>query len=275
MTTPGDQTITVVDVSGNGSPLHRRRSSSTAIPKGYAVDAARGLLLHEPRGQGPHARHRRARPRKIVASWAAGCGADGPRGLALDEARATCCSSPAPTARPRATSAERWRGEGGRAAQDRRRRRQHRLLRQARPPVRRFREGRDADRRAGRQHRRTDRDRRRSRQRQGARCVVVDRGRHRLRRRLGGRAADRGETTAAVALLRATLRGHARAVSMPVGSPADSGGSGTASPAGWAASATRRPAPSRRPAAASAPARSRRSIGAIPGARASACAFCV
>ena len=85
VTTPGDRSITVVDVSGKapGPPVAIKIDGD---PEGYVVDAARGLFYtnveDKDRTLGID-----VRTRKIVASWAAGCGAAGPRGLALDEAR--------------------------------------------------------------------------------------------------------------------------------------------------------------------------------------------
>jgi DNA-binding beta-propeller fold protein YncE len=85
VTTPGDRSITVVDVSGKGAAL------PVAIkidgdPEGYVVDAARGLFYTNVEDK-DRTLEIDVRTRKVVASWAAGCGAAGPRGLALDEAR--------------------------------------------------------------------------------------------------------------------------------------------------------------------------------------------
>ncbi len=85
VTTPGDRSITVVDVSGKGA------APPAAIkidgdPEGYVVDAARGLFYTNVEDK-DRTLEIDVRTRKVVASWAAGCGAAGPRGLALDEAR--------------------------------------------------------------------------------------------------------------------------------------------------------------------------------------------
>ncbi len=102
VTTPGDRSITVVDVSGKGA-VHRWRSRSTGIRKGGGRRRARPLL-HERRGQGSDAGDRRAdqegrgqlagRLRRRRATRAGARRSGG-----------ACCSSPAPTARSRATSA--------------------------------------------------------------------------------------------------------------------------------------------------------------------------
>jgi DNA-binding beta-propeller fold protein YncE len=85
VTTPGDRSITVVDVSGKGG----RRPVAIKIdgdPEGVAVDAGRGLFYTNVEDK-ERTLEIDARTRKVVASWPAGCGAAGPRGLALDEAR--------------------------------------------------------------------------------------------------------------------------------------------------------------------------------------------
>jgi DNA-binding beta-propeller fold protein YncE len=85
VTTPSDRSITVVDVSGKGA------AAPVAIkidgdPEGVAVDAARGLFYTNVEDK-DQTLEIDARTRKIVASWPAGCGAAGPRGLALDDGR--------------------------------------------------------------------------------------------------------------------------------------------------------------------------------------------
>ena len=85
VTTPGARAITIVDVSGKGA----RPPAALEIdgdPEGVAVDAARGLFYTNVEDK-DRTLEIDARTRKIVASWPAHCGAAGPRGLALDEAR--------------------------------------------------------------------------------------------------------------------------------------------------------------------------------------------
>ena len=109
VTTPGDRAITVVDVSGKGAapPVAIKIDGD---PEGYVVDAARGLFYtnvedkdrtladrradQEGRGQ-LAGRLRRRRATRVGARRTSG----------------TCCSSPAPTARSRATSANVARGK--------------------------------------------------------------------------------------------------------------------------------------------------------------------
>jgi DNA-binding beta-propeller fold protein YncE len=85
VTTPADRGITVVDVSGpkSGPPALLKIDGD---PEGLAVDAARGLFYTNLEDK-DRTLEIDARTRKVVASWPAGCGAAGPRGLALDEAR--------------------------------------------------------------------------------------------------------------------------------------------------------------------------------------------
>jgi DNA-binding beta-propeller fold protein YncE len=85
VTTPGDRSITVVDVSGKGAgpPATIKIDGD---PEGVAVDAARGLVYTNVEDK-DRTLEIDARTRKVVASWPAGCGAAGPRGLALDEKR--------------------------------------------------------------------------------------------------------------------------------------------------------------------------------------------
>ncbi len=85
VTTPGDQGITVVDVSGK-TDRPQTLIKIGGDPEGVAVDAARGLFYTNVEDKNLTL-ELDARTRKVVASWPAGCGAAGPRGLALDEAR--------------------------------------------------------------------------------------------------------------------------------------------------------------------------------------------
>jgi DNA-binding beta-propeller fold protein YncE len=85
VTTPRTRTITVVPVSGPepGEPASIKIDGD---PEGLVVDQSRGLFYTNLED------HDRtlvidARTRKVVASFPTGCGADGPRGLALDGER--------------------------------------------------------------------------------------------------------------------------------------------------------------------------------------------
>jgi len=81
VTTPSDRSITVVDVSGKGAdpPAAIKIDGD---PEGIAVDAARGLVYTNVEDK-DRTLEIDARTRKVVASWPAGCGAGGPRGLTL------------------------------------------------------------------------------------------------------------------------------------------------------------------------------------------------
>jgi DNA-binding beta-propeller fold protein YncE len=85
VTTPRDQTITVVDVSGK-KPAPTATIKIDGDPEGVAVDAARGLFYTNVEDK-DRTLAIDVRTRKIVASWPAGCGAAGPRGLTLDGER--------------------------------------------------------------------------------------------------------------------------------------------------------------------------------------------
>jgi DNA-binding beta-propeller fold protein YncE len=83
VTTPGNQAITIVDVSGTKPPAVLKIGGD---PEGVAVDSARGVFYTNVEDQ-DRTLEIDARTRKVVASWQAGCGAAGPRGLTLDEGR--------------------------------------------------------------------------------------------------------------------------------------------------------------------------------------------
>jgi DNA-binding beta-propeller fold protein YncE len=84
VTTPRDETITIADVGA--TPARLAAIKLDGEPEGYAVDAARGVFYTNLENKdktlaidvATHA---------VLASWPAGCGAEGPRGLALDAAR--------------------------------------------------------------------------------------------------------------------------------------------------------------------------------------------
>jgi Peptidase propeptide and YPEB domain len=80
-TTPGDQTIKVVDVGGKiAGPVASIKLDGA--PEGYAVDDARGLFYTNLEDK-DRTLTIDIKTRKVVASWPSGCGAEGPRGLAL------------------------------------------------------------------------------------------------------------------------------------------------------------------------------------------------
>jgi DNA-binding beta-propeller fold protein YncE len=85
VTTPGARAVTIVG-AGAKEPRVVATVPIDGQPEGYAVDEARGLFYTNLEDADATvaldvATHR------LVARWPAGCGAEGPRGLALDEAR--------------------------------------------------------------------------------------------------------------------------------------------------------------------------------------------
>jgi DNA-binding beta-propeller fold protein YncE len=85
VTTPRDQTITIVDVLAK-KPAAPASIKIDGDPEGLTVDPARGIFYTNVEDK-DRTLAIDVKTRKIVASWPAGCGADGPRGLAIDEAR--------------------------------------------------------------------------------------------------------------------------------------------------------------------------------------------
>ena len=157
-------------------------------PEGLAVDAARGLFYTNLEDR-DRTLAIDVKTRKIVASWPAGCGADGPRGLALDGERHllfVACTDGAVALRHQAKQCGKQVGRlktgGGVDNIDYAPKRGLLFVAAGRTRTLTIaRVGTTGALTAGRL----------VADRPGARCVVVDGRRHRLRRRLGGRAADR------------------------------------------------------------------------------------
>jgi DNA-binding beta-propeller fold protein YncE len=86
VTTPRNQALTVLDASKPDALKAKLVIPTPGAPEGFAVDEARGLFYTNLED-----RNRtlaiELRTHKIKATWTTGCGADGPRGVAVDGAR--------------------------------------------------------------------------------------------------------------------------------------------------------------------------------------------
>ena len=83
-TTPADKTITITRVDSKiPGPLATIKLDGA--PEGYAVDDGRGLFYTNLEDK-DRTLVIDIKTRKVVSNWPAGCGAEGPRGLALDTA---------------------------------------------------------------------------------------------------------------------------------------------------------------------------------------------
>jgi DNA-binding beta-propeller fold protein YncE len=86
VTTPRDQSLTVLDASKPGALKQKLVIKTPGEPEGYAVDESRGQFYTNLEDKNrtlivdikTHA---------VKSNWAAGCGNDGPRGIALDTTR--------------------------------------------------------------------------------------------------------------------------------------------------------------------------------------------
>jgi len=86
VTTPADASITIVDVSEVDRPRQKARIALPGEPEGLAVDEGRGLFFTNLEDKDKTLAID-VRSRKVVKTWAARCGGDGPRGLAYDSRR--------------------------------------------------------------------------------------------------------------------------------------------------------------------------------------------
>jgi DNA-binding beta-propeller fold protein YncE len=85
-TTPRDKSITVIDVQTPGRPAIKSKIALEGEPEGYAIDQARGVFYTNLEDANKTL-VLDARTHKVTATWEPGCGADGPRGLAVDTAK--------------------------------------------------------------------------------------------------------------------------------------------------------------------------------------------
>jgi DNA-binding beta-propeller fold protein YncE len=83
VTTPRDSSITILDVKSGEAPAVAGTIKLPGQPEGYAVDPSRGLFYTNLEDQ-DQTLVIDAGKRQVVATWNSGCGAAGPRGLALD-----------------------------------------------------------------------------------------------------------------------------------------------------------------------------------------------
>jgi DNA-binding beta-propeller fold protein YncE len=82
-TTPRDQTLTIID------PAKKSIAGTIKLagdPEGYAVDVTKGVFYTNLEDK-DRTLAIDVKSRKVVSDWAAGCGGDGPRGLAIDPER--------------------------------------------------------------------------------------------------------------------------------------------------------------------------------------------
>ena len=83
VTTPRDQSITILDVASPSAPKVAGRIALEGDPEGYAVDDAGGFFFTNYEDKDKTLRIAIA-TRKVTATWEPKCGEAGPRGLALD-----------------------------------------------------------------------------------------------------------------------------------------------------------------------------------------------
>jgi DNA-binding beta-propeller fold protein YncE len=86
VTTPEDQTMTILATTATGGLKVAGTVKVGGQPEGYAVDESRGLFFTNLEDKGGTAVID-VKKRALTATWAPGCGPDGPRGVAVDEAQ--------------------------------------------------------------------------------------------------------------------------------------------------------------------------------------------
>ena len=86
VTTPRDESVTLVDASDASHLKQSFRLALSSKPEGYAVDSARGLFFTNLEDKDKTVVID-VKSRKVMKTWNTGCGSDGPRGLAYDQAR--------------------------------------------------------------------------------------------------------------------------------------------------------------------------------------------
>jgi DNA-binding beta-propeller fold protein YncE len=83
VTTPRDRSITLIDAATVGKLKPKAKISLDGQPEGFAVDAARGVFYTNLEDTDRTLTIDIAN-RRVTRTWLLGCGADGPRGLAID-----------------------------------------------------------------------------------------------------------------------------------------------------------------------------------------------
>jgi DNA-binding beta-propeller fold protein YncE len=86
VTTPRDHSVTVLDASKPGTLKPKLVIKTDGAPEGYAVDSVRGLFYTNLEDKNRTVAIN-VKTHSVQATWALGCGPDGPRGVAVDEAR--------------------------------------------------------------------------------------------------------------------------------------------------------------------------------------------
>ncbi len=86
VTTPSKQSLAVVQTSAGGALGAVTSIAMPGEPEGYAVDEPHGLFFTNLEDKGSTLAVD-VKSRAIKSSWEPGCGADGPRGIAVDSAR--------------------------------------------------------------------------------------------------------------------------------------------------------------------------------------------
>jgi DNA-binding beta-propeller fold protein YncE len=86
VTTPRDHSLTVLDASKPDTLKPKLVIKTDGNPEGYAVDSVRGLFYTNLEDKN-RTLAVNVKTHSVQATWSPGCGPDGPRGLAVDEAR--------------------------------------------------------------------------------------------------------------------------------------------------------------------------------------------
>jgi DNA-binding beta-propeller fold protein YncE len=82
-TTPRDNSITILDAAGANALTWKGRLALDGAPEGFAVDETRGVFFTNLEDR-DRTLTIDIRSRQVTSTWVPGCGAAGPRGLALD-----------------------------------------------------------------------------------------------------------------------------------------------------------------------------------------------